>query len=340
VTSPGSPYRPSPPRPRRLNHVALLALAVLSLVTASAVVVSTSSSRSAISGADTSAAVSHAIAPQRPSFPSPAVLDAGTPRPRPEISQHSVRVSPVLPHAVTSRLLVREGADTGSGAAPAPLPLSPHSGFLSSATQVDTSLVVADVHPPATPYVIESGTAISATLVTEIRSTLPGLVVAQVAHDVYDTPSSRWVLIPRGSRLIGRYDSQVAQGEDALLVVWTRLTFPDGRWLSLPGFSAADAQGTSGLRGSVDTHMARAYLDAGLLSLVGAGAQLSQPSSGVPFASPSAGQVLAGSVGQQLSEQSLEVLRADSRLTPVITVRGGTSFVVMVARDLVFDRPY
>ncbi len=203
----------------------------------------------------------------------------------------------------------------------------------------DTSSAPTDVHMPPR-YVIESGAAIPAVLVTEIRSTLPGLVVAQVERDVYDTPSARHVLIPRGARLLGRYDTQVTQGEDALRVVWTRLTFPDGRWLSLPGLESADARGTSGLRGSVDSHLARAYVNAGLMSVVDAGAQLSQPPASVPYGIASPGQVVAGSVGQQVTEESLDLLRTDSHLPPTITVRGGTSFLVMVSRDLVFDRPY
>jgi type IV secretion system protein VirB10 len=140
--------------------------------------------------------------------------------------------------------------------------------------------------------------------------------------------------------LIGHYDSKVAQGEDALSVVWTRLIFPTGRSLVLPDFESADAVGTSGLRGAVNSHLGRAYLDAGLLSLVGAGAQLSQAPASVPYGVASPGQVIAGSLGQQVTEQSLEVLRNDARMTPVITVRGGTPFLVMVSRDLVFEHAY
>src|SRR5262249_5373561 len=101
--------------------------------------------------------------------------------------------------------------------------------------------VARDSAPPNTmhspgAYVLEVGTLIPAVLVTEVRSTLPGLVIAQVERDVYDTPSGRVVLIPRGARLIGRYESHVTQGEDALAVVWMRLEFPDGRWMALPDF--------------------------------------------------------------------------------------------------------
>jgi type IV secretory pathway VirB10-like protein len=122
--------------------------------------------------------------------------------------------------------------------------------------------------------------------------------------------------------------------------VWTRLIFPTGRSLDLPDLASADAGGTSGLRGAVDSHLGRAYLDAGLMSVVGAGAQLSQAPASVPYGVATPGQVVAGSVGQQVTEQSLEVLRNDARMTPVITVRGGTSFLVVVSRDLVFEHPY
>ncbi|WP_436044697.1 TrbI/VirB10 family protein [Variovorax paradoxus] len=35
------------------------------------------------------------------------------------------------------------------------------------------------------------------------------------------------LLIPRGARLIGRYDSQVAFGQRCVLLVWIRLILPD-----------------------------------------------------------------------------------------------------------------
>jgi type IV secretion system protein TrbI len=261
------------------------------------------------------------VTPQAPRFPDappPAgASDAPLPvSPRP-LRSTSAASPPISASAFRSPLLLRP-------------PASPVE---------DSAALPVDLHAPPR-YVIASGAAIPAVLVTEIRSTLPGLVVAQIERDIYDTPSLSHILIPRGSRLLGHYDAHVVQGEDALLVVWTRLTFPDGRWLSLPGFESADAGGTSGLRGSVDSHLARAYVNAGLMSLVGAGAQLSQPPASVPYGVASPGQVVAGSLGQQVTEESLDLLRTDSHLAPTVTVRGGTSFLVMVSRDLVFDRAY
>lgn len=292
-----TPYRPAPPRPTRLNHVALLAFA--GLIVASAVVALLS-----VRAPSRAEVAPRVVAAQGPRFPDAPVVDP--------------------PHSLTR---VR--------ASPSPAAASPafRSPLVLHAAPRDTAT------PPAR-YVLESGAIIPAVLITEVRSTLPGLVLAQVERDVYDTPTARAVLIPRGSRLVGHYDSQVAQGEDALRVVWTRLTFPDGRWLSLPDFESADAGGTSGLRGSVDAHLARAYVNAGVMSVVGAGAQLSQAPASVPYGVASPGQVLAGSVGQQVTEESMDLLRTNSHVAPTITVRGGTSFLVMVSRDLGFDGPY
>ena len=81
---------------------------------------------------------------------------------------------------------------------------------------------------PASPYVVQAGTVIPASLITGIRSDLPGQITAQVTENVYDSPTGRFLLIPQGTRLIGIYDSQVAFGQSRVLLVWTRLIMPNG----------------------------------------------------------------------------------------------------------------
>ncbi len=100
-----------------------------------------------------------------------------------------------------------------------------------------------DVEDPASPYQVMAGTLIPASLVTGINSDLPGTIVAQVTQPVYDTVTGQYVLIPQGSRLIGRYQSEVSFGQNRALVTWDRIIFPDGSSIviSAPG---ADAQGT------------------------------------------------------------------------------------------------
>ncbi|HXU44468.1 MAG TPA: TrbI/VirB10 family protein, partial [Thermoanaerobaculia bacterium] len=66
---------------------------------------------------------------------------------------------------------------------------------------------------------VRAGTLIPALLATGVNSDLPGDVLAQVERNVYDEAQRR-VLIPRGARLLGRYENQVALGQNRLLVAW------------------------------------------------------------------------------------------------------------------------
>lgn len=44
-------------------------------------------------------------------------------------------------------------------------------------------------------------------LVTGIKSDLPRDVIATVTEPVYDTATGRFLLIPQGSRILGKYNS-------------------------------------------------------------------------------------------------------------------------------------
>jgi type IV secretion system protein TrbI len=47
-----------------------------------------------------------------------------------------------------------------------------------------------------------------------------------VTENVHDTVSAQYLLIPQGSRLIGKYDNIVAFGQERALVVWQRINLP------------------------------------------------------------------------------------------------------------------
>jgi type IV secretory pathway VirB10-like protein len=183
--------------------------------------------------------------------------------------------------------------------------------------------------------VLAAGTVITAALLGAVNSELPGDLTAQVTRDVYDSRTERVLLIPKGSRLVGRYDDRVVIGQHRLLVAWTRLMLGDGRSIALPGFLATDQQGASGIAGAVDQHVGQQFGDALLLSLLGAGVELSQPREGV-YGTPSVGGVAGAALGQQLSEVALELVRRHADVPPTISVPLGTRVNVYVNRDLVF----
>ncbi len=212
--------------------------------------------------------------------------------------------------------------------------------FLEAAGDTRGATLSPALEPAGSPYTLRAGTVIPGLLLTGINSDLPGDLVAQVSRDVYDSRTQGLLLIPKGARLVGTYDNQVVVGEDRLLVAWTRLIFPDGRSLRLPGLALKDVQGQSGAKDQVDTHWRRAFGRALLLSAISAGVQLSQPQQTSPFAAPSAGQVAAGALGQELSNVALEILRRGMDVPPTITIRQAQPFNVFLNGDLVFDRPY
>jgi type IV secretory pathway VirB10-like protein len=180
---------------------------------------------------------------------------------------------------------------------------------------------------------LATGTVIPALLLTEVNSDLPGPLMAQVSRDVYDFFQQR-VVLPRGTRLLGRYEHQVAVGQRRLLVAWTRLQLLDGRVLELPGLPGGDTAGAAGLPARVQSHALRIFGDAVLLSLLSAGAELSQPPPRSLVAAPSAGSVTSAAVGQQLAEVGLQLLRRDLGIQPTLRLPAGTPLTVFVASDL------
>jgi type IV secretion system protein VirB10 len=217
---------------------------------------------------------------------------------------------------------------------------NPRRAFLADAGDLGGRSVVARMEPAGSPYALRAGTVIPATLLTAITSDLPGDCLGQVIRDVYDSRTQRTLLIPKGSKLICRYDDQVVAGQGRLLIAWTRLLLPDGRSMTLPGLPLKDPSGQTGAKGQVDNHTGRVFGRALLLSMIGAGAQLSQPRQSSILAAPTAGQVAAGAMGQELSNVALEIIRRGMDQPPTITVPQGQTFNVFLNGDLVFDGPY
>src|SRR5207237_9529041 len=131
------------------------------------------------------------------------------------------------------RASARAGVGSTSAMSPPPRERS-HRRFLDTVGEARGASISARLEPEGSAYTLRAGTVIPGLLVTGINSDLPGDLVGQVSRDVYDSRTQRICLIPKGARLIGTYDNQIAAGEDRLLVAWTRLILPDGRSLKPP----------------------------------------------------------------------------------------------------------
>jgi type IV secretion system protein VirB10 len=170
---------------------------------------------------------------------------------------------------------------------------------------------------------IPQGTVIPAVLETALDSTRAGGVRALVQRDVSGFDGSR-VLIPRGSRLYGEYESSLQPGQKRALVRWTRLIRPDGVTIALDSPSS-DPLGRAGIKGKVDSKFLQRFGGAILQSVldIGVGIAVNRATEGVIVALPG-------------STQNVRVTEPEA-IQPTLKVKHGTSVSVFVARDLDFS---
>ncbi|GAO23951.1 TPA: TrbI/VirB10 family protein [Burkholderia contaminans] len=190
---------------------------------------------------------------------------------------------------------------------------------------------------PTSPYQVMAGTVIAAALVTGIKSDLPGDVIATVTEPVYDTATGRFLLIPQGSRIVGKYNSQVSFGQSRVQMVWNRIILPDTSSLTLDNLVGTDPAGYAGLEDEVDRHWGRLFAGAALTTLLGVGAELAAPENRqngnrIVIAGRDSAQDSINQVGQELTRHNMNV-------QPTLTARPGLPVRIVVKTDLVL-RPY
>jgi type IV secretion system protein VirB10 len=277
----------------------------------------------------------------------------GIATPNPGISPEEQRRLQEIETARNSRLFSGTETRAGASAAPpaitsppapdlaslglAPQPATPsaqdrQNAFLNAAP--DRRTVAADrVAAPASPNILQTGAVISAALITGIRSDLPGQITAQVTENIYDSPTGRILLVPQGTRVVGQYDHNVQFGQSRVLLVWSRLIFPNGRSIVLERQPGADAEGYAGLQDGVDYHWWDLAKAAGLSTLLSVGAELAtNDDDRLIQAIRNGGQDTINDAGQQIVRRQLNI-------APTLTIRPGFPVRVIVTRDLVLE-PY
>jgi len=190
------------------------------------------------------------------------------------------------------------------------------------------------VAKPASPYIVQAGSVISAALITGLRSDLPGQITAQVTESIFDTPTGRSLLIPQGARLIGSYNSQVAFGQFRVLLVWTRLILPNRRSIVLERQPGADTAGNAGLEDEVDSHWRELFKAAALSTLLGTATEIGSSGNDNEII-----RALRRGAGDTLNQTGQQVVRRNLNIQPTLTIRPGFPVRVIVNRDLVLE-PY
>ena len=174
---------------------------------------------------------------------------------------------------------------------------------------------------------VVQGTMIQAVLETAIDSQLAGPVRAMVSEDVHAYDGSR-VLIPRGSRLIGRYQSGVDIAQQRITIAWDRIILPDNQTVEISAFGG-DELGRSGTTGFVDSRFGTRFGSAALISLIGTLPTVAAEST----EDARTADALEGTA-ESLQDSTQSVIGEYLSVAPVIHVDQGARVTVMVDRDL------
>lgn len=187
-------------------------------------------------------------------------------------------------------------------------------------------------YPVKLERVLTMNKYIPAVLETEIESEIPSQkVIAMVEQDVVGF-HGRKVLIPKGSKAIGKYEAIASPDSTRLGISWYRIITPDGINIKLTA-EAVDSQGSSGLTGYVDSKWKDKYGSALLFSSISALAQMS-----VPVENNNA-KAAADSFSNALTPVVAEQLRRSLDVIPRINIPKGERIIISPLVDIWFKEP-
>jgi len=209
--------------------------------------------------------------------------------------------------------------------------------FLTQAAAVEPYLSKPLLNP-ISKYELKAGSVIPGALLTAINTDLPGEVIGQVTENVYDSATGNYLLIPQGSKLLGKYQSLVTNGQNRALVVWQRLIYPNGGSIVLDGMPGTDEMGTAGLQDKVDYHLDKLAQATALSTAIAYAGNLARnPQTGTSGYGGS--DVVGDAVAQQANRIGEKIIDKELDVQPTITIRQGWPLRVLVNKDMILA-PY
>ena len=197
---------------------------------------------------------------------------------------------------------------------------------------------------------IAQGRLIQATMESAMNTDLPAPVRAIVSRDTYAEAGNE-PLIPKGSRLIGIYNTDIGGAQSRVFVVWTRVIRPDGVDVMLNS-PLVDQIGQAGIGGQVDTKFQDIFSRSIMSSIVGiamaigsdkiSGGSTTTTNSALGGSSTTGDASTTATVNalNRLGSVSDSFLQRYLDVRPTILVDQGTEVNVFVNRDLIFPAKF
>lgn len=186
---------------------------------------------------------------------------------------------------------------------------------------------------PERNLILTKGAFMDCALETAIDSSVPGMTSCRVTHDIYSS-NGKVILIDRGSRVTGQYQSSLKHGQARLFVLWERVETPYGVVIDVesPG---TDALGRSGHAGYVKTHFWKRFGGAVLLSLVDDLGEYAANKG-----RDDEDSIYFGSTGETAQDAASIALENSINIPPTLRKNQGDHISIFVARDLDFSSVY
>jgi len=174
-------------------------------------------------------------------------------------------------------------------------------------------------------------TVIESVLVNRLAGAAVGPVIVMVTTDVYSASGSH-LLIPKGTRLLGRISSISSVNQERLFVGFHRMIMPDGYSVNLDKFQGLDIVGQTGLRDLVNHHYVQIFGASLALAAVAATAQIGN--TGASYGSYDFGVSMRNGSSQQLGQSAQRVMERFLNVLPTFTIRERARVKIMLAGDL------
>jgi type IV secretion system protein VirB10 len=166
------------------------------------------------------------------------------------------------------------------------------------------------------------GTMVHAALGNRLDGSFTGPVNCVVSAAVLSQNETA-LLIPKGSRFIGKANRVEAENQTRLAVTFKRLILPNGYSVDLEAAPGLDSAGETGLKGKVDNHDLRKFGMAGAVGLLG----------GLALYGGQANPYAAG-VANSTGSSATSILNHSLNVVPTITIPEGHPVNVYLPADL------
>ncbi|WP_294063908.1 TrbI/VirB10 family protein [uncultured Fusobacterium sp.] len=200
---------------------------------------------------------------------------------------------------------------------------------------VDEFVLQRYLQPAISQYEVKAGTIIPLTLETAINTGLPGDLTAVVKTDIYDSKTGRVLLIPAGSRVMGKNSSDVSFGQERVQSVFNRITLPNQKSINIGSMNMVDKLGATGVKDKVDTKLGKVFTSVIMSAILGVGAGAVKEDNDDDSWKNDAidgGGTQAINVGNAYANKVLNV-------QPDLNIRNGYTVGLFVNKDLLLE-PY